>query len=409
MTDRSFDRYQLIRCLLLASLAIHFIGCGYLAQRKLAADLEGTWAPSQSPFEVFIVDFSKDGRFEHATISTKHQTGEFSPVSGDENGISATTDNDDGPLSSGTWRLDRSATPNQIHISETLSLIRLTESEATAIRTNLTARTQLAAEIAGTWAPSQTDDASFFVDFYDNGMLRWVEDSRSSTEGWVFHVDKDGTEMSVDFAEPSGNESATWVLDKSATPHRIIFSKWASAVRLTGSEAETIRGSVLTRRNIVADTIVPTGKERGTCQGRYILNKSLTDITAFINENADLVTFSFGYKQGWLPNNQPFPLLIRLFDRNGSYLHHFTTRELYNSTTPVSQFKGQIDYVALKKNGNRFSYAVPADKAPFIEIIEVGFSTTNGGHFYCSMEPMNWTAKDLGSNGTIPLAMMGGR
>jgi hypothetical protein len=215
--------------------------------------------------------------------------------------------------------------------------------------------------------------------------------------------------MSVDFAEPSGNESATWVLDKSVTPHRIVFSKWASAVRLTGSEAETIRGSVLTRRNIVADTIVPTGKERGTCQGRYILNKSLTDITAFINENADLVTFSFGYKQGWLPNNQPFPLLIRLFDRNGSYLHHFTTRELYNSTTPVSQFKGQIDYVALKKNGNRFSYAVPADKAPFIEIIEVGFSTTNGGHFYCSMEPMNWTAKDLGSNGTIPLAMMGGR
>ena len=94
---------------------------------------------------------------------------------------------------------------------------------------------------------------------------------------------------------------------------------------------------------------------------------------------------------GWLPVNACFPLLVRVFDKDGEHLTHFGTTERFTGDwqvhagwektmnrlkdLPEDQRK-QLDYfppVLLKSTGNRLIYPVAERYLKDAAIVEIGF------------------------------------
>jgi hypothetical protein len=91
----------------------------------------------------------------------------------------------------------------------------------------------------------------------------------------------------------------------------------------------------------------------------------------------------------WPPVQQRFPLLVRLFDRNGQYLTHFTTAEGFTVFTKAFETFDSIyqrgmqvgltdaakyKCVLLKPKGNRFVYGVNVRDLRDASVVEIGFT-----------------------------------
>lgn len=73
----------------------------------------------------------------------------------------------------------------------------------------------------------------------------------------------------------------------------------------------------------------------------------------------------------WTPVPQTFPLLVRLFDKNGQYLTQFTTAEEF--TPLIASFDARKGSTLLKPKGNRLFYGVNIRDLRDASMMEIGF------------------------------------
>lgn len=122
-----------------------------------------------------------------------------------------------------------------------------------------------------------------------------------------------------------------------------------------------------------------------------IYNKTLSNlkIRKNLSKSQLIITFNFDYKEpnrnmGWLGQaNLPRLLctgyfLIRLFDKNGNYLTHFTTEPFYKLLGLRMKFKDPQTVLLEKsyiKKQIKLVYDVNSRDLEFAQIAEFGFST----------------------------------
>ena len=102
-----------------------------------------------------------------------------------------------------------------------------------------------------------------------------------------------------------------------------------------------------------------------------------------------IITFDVDTEQ-WSKTggNWMFPLLVRMFDRNGEYLSHFSTNEAFVVKESVLQMylapwerltkagvSGGVVHkpVLLQEKGNRLEYMVNTRDMEHVEKVEIGF------------------------------------
>jgi hypothetical protein len=117
--------------------------------------------------------------------------------------------------------------------------------------------------------------------------------------------------------------------------------------------------------------------------GNQLYNPRFINAKAYINIKTRTLTITFDYIQaGPIPNT---PLvcrfLVRVFDNNGQYLSHFTTKEQY-VTDGVVNFESMPAQVAsnfrkVLPNNNILQYPINIRDASFIAAIEFGATTQN--------------------------------
>ncbi len=117
-------------------------------------------------------------------------------------------------------------------------------------------------------------------------------------------------------------------------------------------------------------------------------NASLRSVSCFATEEEIIIDFDVDDSQ-WRVQ-MLFPLLVRLFDKNGQYLTHFTTAEgftvfyefferangayqrgLRAGVPDANRFKCHL----LKTKGNRLVYGVNVRDLRDASIVEIGFTT----------------------------------
>ena len=117
-------------------------------------------------------------------------------------------------------------------------------------------------------------------------------------------------------------------------------------------------------------------------------NASLAALKCYATSDQLIIDFDVD-TSNWVPVNKPFPLLVRLFDRNGEHLTHFTTVEGFTAISEVRKTYERIrerftkggspdeaakyKCVLLKPKGNRFVYGVNVRDLRDVSMAEVGF------------------------------------
>ena len=154
------------------------------------------------------------------------------------------------------------------------------------------------------------------------------------------------------------------------------------------------------RRQIVADdTPLPSVPGRSLKVNVYTAgiermawvrnhNASLSAVKCVATDDQLVIDFDVDASQ-WPPVQQRFPLLVRLFDRNGQYLTHFTTAEGFTVFTKAFETFDSIyqrgmqvgltdaakyKCVLLKPKGNRFVYGVNVRDLRDASVVEIGFT-----------------------------------
>jgi uncharacterized protein YbaR (Trm112 family) len=118
-------------------------------------------------------------------------------------------------------------------------------------------------------------------------------------------------------------------------------------------------------------------------------NASLSPVQCVATNDQLVIDFDIDASQ-WAPVQQAFPLLVRLFDRNGQYLNHFTTAEGFTVFIEVFDTFGEIygrfsqagmsdeaakyKCVLLKPKGNRLVYGVNVRDLRDASMVEIGFT-----------------------------------
>jgi len=117
-------------------------------------------------------------------------------------------------------------------------------------------------------------------------------------------------------------------------------------------------------------------------------NASLSAVSCVATEDQLIIDFDVDASQ-WVPVQKTFPLLVRLFDRNGEHLTHFTTAEgftvfleVYGSFDPIyRRMKDRVPDEAvkykcamLKPKCNRYVYGVNIRDLRDASILEIGFT-----------------------------------
>jgi hypothetical protein len=123
------------------------------------------------------------------------------------------------------------------------------------------------------------------------------------------------------------------------------------------------------------------------------LNAEIKNLTVTIDRNSGELKIRFDYPSGLWVKKVDFPisLLIRIFDKNGSYITRFTTKEEFlpeKRIAGIKKWKEGRDpatlpalvlgdgAVPLKPKDNLFIYKINMKDAEFANIVEVGFSNT---------------------------------
>lgn len=160
-----------------------------------------------------------------------------------------------------------------------------------------------------------------------------------------------------------------------------------TTVDSTGDEQQISKGKPL-RCTIGSPYEVKANDELWT-RTQIVVDQTLNAVTATIDDNDLHIAISCSaekwpfYKNAFVPA-RPYPLLIRYFDKDGQYLGHFTTKELYAPewTLPYIHMYWKLDGVVLPLQQSReLTYTINARDAAFIEAIEVSFDV--GGKDAC--------------------------
>jgi hypothetical protein len=114
-------------------------------------------------------------------------------------------------------------------------------------------------------------------------------------------------------------------------------------------------------------------------------NPTLKNVACYAMTDRIIITFDVDTAK-WEKRieNWMFPILVRLFDKNGQYLTHFETGEKFSAKPKT--FEGYQRFykqsgmprnvhkpVLLKAKGNRLEYTVSTRDIQFTEQVEIGF------------------------------------
>lgn len=121
--------------------------------------------------------------------------------------------------------------------------------------------------------------------------------------------------------------------------------------------------------------------------GQY--NASLKSVKCYRTDDQLIIGFDIDKSQ-WMPVLTIYPLLVRLFDRNGEHLTHFTTVEGFTADSEVHRKREDISErfmrsglrdeaakhkcILLKPTGNRVVYGVNVRDLRDASMVEIGFS-----------------------------------
>jgi hypothetical protein len=105
-------------------------------------------------------------------------------------------------------------------------------------------------------------------------------------------------------------------------------------------------------------------------------NSFLGDMTCMKTEKGELI-FSFTMS-GWHRSTglQGWPLIVRLFDQNGSYITHFTTERFALEGMVPSEMHDHLKIRELKKGANMLTYQVNMRDLREAEMVEISFLDT---------------------------------
>lgn len=107
-----------------------------------------------------------------------------------------------------------------------------------------------------------------------------------------------------------------------------------------------------------------------------VQNSFLSDMTCMKTEDGELVlTFTIS---GWHRSTglQGWPMIVRLFDRNGSYLTHFTTERFALAGMVPADMHAHLNIHELEKGTNTLTYQVNMRDLREAEIAEISFLDT---------------------------------
>jgi hypothetical protein len=142
---------------------------------------------------------------------------------------------------------------------------------------------------------------------------------------------------------------------------------WAGA-------GETVQGSPMFGYHGTTPLLPTAYKEYEQGIGFKITNPQM-----FVKRSTGVVTIVFD-SQFYLKQNKdtdhglPVPFMVRLFDENGQYITHFTTKEMFASPETYPRFA--VVGVALRKlkaEHNVFQYRISRRDADYIQTGEFGF------------------------------------
>jgi hypothetical protein len=112
------------------------------------------------------------------------------------------------------------------------------------------------------------------------------------------------------------------------------------------------------------------------------MNAGFANMRVIADEEASALHLLFDFDpENWIiqynggQGNPPMPLLVRLFDKNGEYITHFTTAEWYLPSALAEKRKGFMPQKTrlLDPTGNELVYSVSAADLTFARMTEVGW------------------------------------
>lgn len=107
------------------------------------------------------------------------------------------------------------------------------------------------------------------------------------------------------------------------------------------------------------------------------LNAILSDLTVYAGNGELTIEFDVPPNPAWYADMMAIHLLVRLFDKNGQYLTHFTSKEIFtpnkNPTSFGVPYRG-ADLRILDEGRNRLVYPVNERDLTYAAVVEVGFT-----------------------------------
>lgn len=107
------------------------------------------------------------------------------------------------------------------------------------------------------------------------------------------------------------------------------------------------------------------------------LNAILADLTVYAGDGELIIEFDVPENPAWYSDVMKVHLLVRLFDQNGQYLTHFTSKEIFspikNPTSFGVPYRGG-DLRILDEGHNRLVYRVNQRDLAYAAVVEVGFT-----------------------------------
>lgn len=101
------------------------------------------------------------------------------------------------------------------------------------------------------------------------------------------------------------------------------------------------------------------------------INGGIENLKVKIDKDKGAVKIDFDYDSGKeiVYKNIPRSFLVRLFDKNGKYITHFTTKERFVENDAEYPYK----VYRISPSNNHLEYQIPTRDAEFVEMAEFGF------------------------------------
>jgi len=181
-------------------------------------------------------------------------------------------------------------------------------------------------------------------------------------------------------------------MDQDATPESFAALGWTAVVEEPAPLApEQELEKVVGRRLEASVNSAGASSSKRHFSVIRLLNNGLTSVSCIATESELVIDFDFEVAPQISSIMQTYPLLVRLFDRNGQYLTHFTTSEKFTShrgvfedldtvrqrlvDAGVQSEADKFNVRLLSPKGNRLVYTVNIRDLRDASMVEVGYTS----------------------------------